>query len=168
MQWSTILADRDFPVSVVGLGKRQFGCKRDNTTQLGIELLQTREIEPGESLRTELSLLDPTRELGYRREGNVFIILGQRPRICLGPYKLLARRTGLFTRQYRAPARPGRKRGLQCHFPRSNPSLVERSHGAAPVAGRQSELVATQFHLYQFFSLGKGRRRHFRSNRWCG
>ena len=45
-----ILARCDFLVSVPGLGERQFAGERDDATQLGIELLQTREVEPGKSL----------------------------------------------------------------------------------------------------------------------
>ena len=45
-----ILAGCDFLVSVPGLGERQIAGERDNATQLGIELLQAREVEPGEPL----------------------------------------------------------------------------------------------------------------------
>ena len=74
MQRAAILAGCDFPISVRGLGESQFPGERDDATQLGVELLQTRQVEPGESFRAELSLLDPTRKLSHSCEGYVLII----------------------------------------------------------------------------------------------
>src|ERR1019366_7157285 len=50
MQRTAILAGCDFPVSVLGLCKRVLAGGRDDATQLGIELLQTREVELGKLL----------------------------------------------------------------------------------------------------------------------
>ena len=47
MQRSAILAGRDFLIGTLGLGERQFAGKRDDATQLGIELLQTRQVDAG-------------------------------------------------------------------------------------------------------------------------
>src|ERR1019366_579725 len=126
-----------------------------------------REVDPDDPLRGEFSLLDPERELGYRCERNVFIILRQWTGLGLAPDKSRARRTGVFTGQYWVPARAGGEGRIEYYFAWSHPSLIERSHSVTPVAGRQGQVLGVPFHFHQLFSLGKGCSRHLRSNSCC-
>ena len=61
MQRASVFADGDLLVGPLGLRQTRFTHEGDHTAQLGIEAVQSFQVEVREPLRLELSLLDPAR-----------------------------------------------------------------------------------------------------------
>ena len=80
VQRAAILAGGDLQVRLLGLRQGQVAGERDDAAQLGVEALDAVQIDAREALGGELARLDPARELGQRREGDVRIGGGQRVR----------------------------------------------------------------------------------------
>ena len=115
-----------------GLLDRQLPRDRDDAAQLGIELLQPIEIDLVSRSERSFFALDPSRELGQRREGNVLVACRQWPWIGLAADKSIAFRAGLLPRQHRVPARPRRQLRIQRHLARPCAAFVQRRHRFAP------------------------------------
>jgi hypothetical protein len=92
------MTGRDLLIRFLSLLEGELRCKRNDAAKLGIEPLQTRQIDPGQSFRSELSPFNPTRELCHGRVRYVFIIRGQWSWIVLTPDELIAQWTELLTR----------------------------------------------------------------------
>ena len=78
MQRPAILAGGDFFVGLLGLLHGKVASQRDHTVQLGIELLQSLQIDVREALGGEFTRFDPARELRDGRECDVLVVPGQR------------------------------------------------------------------------------------------
>jgi len=59
MKRPAVFSGNDFRVGPFGLCERELACEGDDTTQLGIELFESLQIEFGEPFRGEFSLLNP-------------------------------------------------------------------------------------------------------------
>jgi len=59
MKRPAIFSGSDFRIGPVGLCERELACKCDDAPQLGIELLESLQIELGEAFRGQFSLLTP-------------------------------------------------------------------------------------------------------------
>ena len=98
VQRAAIFAGGDFGVGLLRLCEGVIARERDDATQLGIEALQALEIDAGEALGGELARFDPARKLGDRREGDVFVVGGQRPGIGFRAHEAVACRCGFVAR----------------------------------------------------------------------
>src|SRR5260370_31647275 len=86
----------------------------DDAAELGIELLDTAQVNLGKAFRGEFAVLDPAGKLRYRSEGDVGIVGGQRAGVGVGANELItlgARRlaweNGIVARE-----------GCECRFER--------------------------------------------------
>ena len=109
VQRTAVFTGGNFFVCFVRLSESKVARERDDAAQLGIELLDAFEINAGQPLRGELTLLDPSGELSNRGEGYIGVVVGQRHRIGLAADKAVAVWTDLQAWQHGIPARGGGK-----------------------------------------------------------
>ena len=81
MQRATVLPCRNFRIGLPGPRQRVIARQRDDAAQLGIEFLQTIEINLREPLGCELAIFDPLREVRDGGKRDVVVLFGQRPGI---------------------------------------------------------------------------------------
>ena len=82
----------------------QVASECDHAMQLGIELLQSLQVDVRQALGCEFARLDPARELCHWGEGNVFVARGQRTRIGRAADEAVVFRTGLLPRAESDPS----------------------------------------------------------------
>src|SRR5689334_7866996 len=123
--------------------------------QLGIELLNALQINLRESLGSEISCFNPTRELRNRSEGNVRISSGQRTCVVRAAYESILFRHGLNAKKRRVPLECRSKSRLQFKLAGTGAPLVKSCHGFAPSSGCQITISRTQFELHKFLGVGE-------------
>jgi hypothetical protein len=151
VQRSTVVAASDLLVGFFGLCERQFTRQCNDAVQLRIEFLEPFQINTREPVRRELSLFDPTGEVGQRGESYVCVVRRQGTGIDFAADKPIAFGANLQSGQCRIPARRRRERRLQRQLAGTGAPLVQRRHGLAPTAGRHRTFGAGHLNLHQLF-----------------
>src|SRR5260370_37866432 len=98
----------------------------DDAAELGIELLDTAQVNLGKAFRGEFALLDPAGKLRHRSEGDVGIVGGQRAGVGVGADELVSLGAGGLAGKNGMVAREGCERRFESDGAGAGAAFVER------------------------------------------
>src|SRR5258705_9906586 len=132
MKGFEILARRDFRVRPFRLRQSQIPRRRNHAAQLGVELLDSAQINLDQALRSKFALLDPAREVCYRGESDIRIVGGQRTGIAFAGKELVTLWADTLAGQSGDVARPRCDIWLECALAWAGAPLVDRGQVHPP------------------------------------
>jgi len=157
VEGAAVVAGGYFLVGLPGLGQGVVGGEGDDAAELGVEVLETGEVDIGEALGGEGAVLDPAGEGGDGGVGDVGFVGGERWGWDGGTDEVVD--GGELGRSGGADGIAngvGGEDGLKGDLAGADAALVEGGHGRAPVAGDLFEVGVGWGDLEELVGFGEG------------
>src|SRR5437762_386166 len=154
LERAAVFSSGDFGVGFFGLRKSKIAREGDDAAEFRIELLDAIEINVREALGREFALLDPARELGDRREGDIGVVRRERAGIGVGADEALALRGRMLAGEHGIVTRKGSERGCERDVARAGAAFEKSGHVDAPEGSGLGQRGGREVEAGRVFGVG--------------